>query len=181
MSTHSHFDAMQIERPHSSLLTYYLIVSLFAGPLFPVVFIPFLIRYSTLRFKFDDDGISMCWGILFRREIYLTYRRIQDINLTRNIVQRWMNLSTISVQTASGKAEAEMSIEGIIQSEELRNYLYSNMRGAKTANQPADVAPQLLSSDSQSGVASGADRATQALQEIRDALQKLVSSKQANS
>ena len=28
------------------------------------------------------------WGLLFRHEVYLTYRRIQDIHVTRNIVER---------------------------------------------------------------------------------------------
>jgi uncharacterized protein len=81
------FDPREIARPDRALLNYYLIVALLTGPGFPLAFLPLFFKYQTLRYHFDDEGISMSWGILFRREIYLTYRRIQDIHLTRNILQ----------------------------------------------------------------------------------------------
>lgn len=176
MSDSNTFDASNIDRPDRSLLSYYLIMSLLAGPLCFIAAIPLWIRYSTLRYKFDDEGVAMNWGVLFRREIYLTYKRIQDIHLTRNIVQRWMNLATISLQTASGKAEAEMTIEGILNPEKLRDFLYSKMRGAKdpalSVNSTADLRGE-------SGWSGGEhERATQALLDIRDALVKLVQQKQ---
>lgn len=76
----------------------------------------------------------MTYGILFRREIYLTHRRIQDIHVTRNFVQRWLGLATVVVSTASGSSGAEMTmtIEGIREPEELRDFLYRQMRGART-------------------------------------------------
>lgn len=170
------FDPSQIDRPDRTLLRYYAITSLFAGPLAPIAFIPQWIRFTTLRYKFDNEGISMCWGILFRREIYLTYKRIQDIHLTRNIIQRWMNLATISVQTASGKSEAEMSIEGILQADELRDFLYSKMRGAKDQHLSTAKVPHSEASHENDD----SNRATRALEEIRDAMKKLVDQKQAH-
>lgn len=184
MNTPTKFDPSQFDRPDRSLLTYYLVMGLFAGPLYPLAVIPMWIRYATLRYKFDEEGISMCWGFLFRREIYLTYKRIQDIHLTRNIVQRWMNLATISVQTASGKSEAEMSIEGFLEAEALRDFLYGKMRGAK--NHESTVASTSMveagsSSSISSPQAAVTDRATQALIDIRDAMQKLVDRQQLNN
>lgn len=184
MNTPTKFDPSQFDRPDRSLLTYYMVMGLFAGPLYPLAVIPMWIRYATLRYKFDEEGISMCWGFLFRREIYLTYKRIQDIHLTRNIVQRWMNLATISVQTASGKSEAEMSIEGFLEAESLRDFLYGKMRGAK--NHESTVAPTSMveagsSSSISSPQAAVTDRATQALIDIRDAMQKLVDRQQLNN
>ena len=55
----------------------------------------------------------MRWGILFRREITLTYARIQDIHLTSNLVERWLRLARIQIQTASASASAEMTLEGL--------------------------------------------------------------------
>lgn len=129
--TQSEFSAAEITRPDPVLLKYYAILSLLAGPFFPIALIPQWIRYSTLKYSLDDDGVAMSWGFFFRREIYLTYRRIQDIHVTRNILQRWLRLANVSIQTASGSAAPEMVIEGILQAEELRDYLYSQMRGAK--------------------------------------------------
>lgn len=125
------FDPRTIERPAPVLMQYYAVVALLSLVAFPIVILVNWFKYETLKYKFDDDGISMSWGILFRREINLTYRRIQDIHVTRNIIQRWMGLATVSIQTASGNATAEMQIEGILEYDALRDYLYSKMRGAK--------------------------------------------------
>ena len=73
----------------------------------------------------------MRWGILFRKEITLTYARIQDIHLQSNFVERWLGLARIQIQTASGSAKAEMTIEGIPEFEVIRDFLYSKMRGIK--------------------------------------------------
>jgi putative membrane protein len=71
----------------------------------------------------------MRWGILFRREITLTYARIQDIHLVSNVVERWLGLARVQIQTASGSASAEMTLEGIRQFAVVRDYLYGRMRG----------------------------------------------------
>ncbi|WNG22306.1 PH domain-containing protein [Cystobacter fuscus] len=113
------------------LLRYYTLVSLAALVAFPIAWLVSFFRYETLKYAFGEDGVSMSWGILFRREIHLTYRRIQDIHVTRNLLQRWMGLATVSIQTASGSATPEMQIEGILEFEQLRDFLYTKMRGAR--------------------------------------------------
>jgi putative membrane protein len=139
------------------LLNYYVVVAAVATlciiPITIIALLPNLFKYRTLRYHFDDEGVSMAWGVLFRREINLTYRRIQDIHVTRNLFQRWMGLATVAIQTASGSSAPEMSIEGILEVDQLRDFLYSKMRGArgeteiegdKAADQPADEALRLL-------------------------------------
>ncbi len=118
-----------IKRPHPNLLTLYLLQALPTLFAFPFVFLPRYFKYRTLRYDFGDDGISMRWGVLFRREINLTYARIQDIHLRSGIIERHLGLARIEVQTASGSAKAEMTIEGLLEFEEVRDYLYLQMRG----------------------------------------------------
>lgn len=130
------FDPATTTRPIGALLTYYTVVSLMTVIAFPIVFLPLYFKYRSLQYRFDEQGVSMAWGVLFKREVYLTYRRIQDIHVSRGIIQRWMGLATVSVQTASGSAGAEMSIEGIGNPEALRDYLYSRMRGSKDTPKP---------------------------------------------
>ena len=118
-----------IERPHPSLLKLYMIRALLTGPgllvLMPVLFF----RYETMRFRFDAEGIHMRWGILFRRQINLTYARIQDIHLTSGLIQRWLGLADVKIQTASGSSGAEMTLEGLREFEGIRDFLYTRMRG----------------------------------------------------
>ena len=118
-----------------------------------LIALPYLyFRYHTLHYRFDAEGIHMQVGILFRREVNLTYARIQDIHLRSGIIQRWLGLADIQVQTASGSAGAELVIEGFKQFEALRDFLYTKMRGyrsageieAKPGNLPANPNVELL-------------------------------------
>jgi uncharacterized membrane protein YdbT with pleckstrin-like domain len=118
-----------IEHPSPVLMRYYVLLSLLTGPAFPIALLRLYFRYHTLRYTFDDEGVAMRWGILFRREVHLTYERIQDIHLVSNVVERWLGLGRIEIQTASGSAKAEMTIEGVEEFELVRDFLYSKMRG----------------------------------------------------
>lgn len=120
-----------ITRPHGDLMKYYLIASFVIPPIFPILMLIGYIRFRTMRYKFTDEGISMSWGMLFRKEIIIQYSRIQDIHLRSNMVERWFGLSKVLVQTASGSASAEMTLEGIKEFEAVRDFLYHRMRGVK--------------------------------------------------
>lgn len=129
---------LSIERPHRNLWTYYVLFSLMILPAAPVLLLYHWFRYQTLRYRFSDEGLSMRWGILFRREVIIQYARIQDIHLRSNVVERWLGLGRVLVQTASGSASAEMTIEGLREFEAVRDFLYGRMRGVK---HPAPSAP----------------------------------------
>jgi membrane protein YdbS with pleckstrin-like domain len=170
------FDPFAITRPAPVLMTYYALVSLLAGPAFVFALVPLACKYLTLRYRFDEKGISMSHGVLFKRETLVTYRRIQDIHLTHNIVQRWLGLATVSIQTASGSSGAEIAIEGILEAESIRDFLYQRMRGARGLDQQAatgfaesdlPVPFDVVNDDPNN---TSADEATALLRDIRDAL-----------
>ncbi len=118
-----------LERPHRSLWTYYIIRAFLTGP-GVIGALPYLyFRYHTLRYRFDEEGIHMRVGILFRRETNLTYARIQDIHLRSGVLQRWLGLANVQIQTASGSAGPELVIEGFKEYEAIRDFLYTRMRG----------------------------------------------------
>lgn len=135
-----------IERPHSKLFTLYVLRSILSGPLIVFVFPLLFFRYHTLRYRFDSEGISMRWGILFRREVNLTFARIQDIHVTSGPLQRWLGIADLHVQTASGSASAEMVIEGLLEYEEVRDFLYQRMRGVKDPNRRQSAAAEATAS-----------------------------------
>ena len=137
---------LAIERPHPKLMTYYFICCLLTVPLFPILIIPNYFRYHTMRYKFAAEGVSMRWGILFRREVLLNYSRIQDIHLQSNFIERWLGLGRVLIQTASGSATAEMTIEGLLEFEAVRDFLYTKMRGAKEKGAHAGAVSTTVSS-----------------------------------
>jgi putative membrane protein len=147
--------------PDRALLTYGLLSSLLLGPAFIFGMIYNYFRYHTLRYEIDEQGITMRWGILFRREVSLTYARIQDIQLSSNLVERWLGLAKIQLQTASGSSAAEMTVEGVREFEAMRDFLYSRMRGVQGA------APSARGSHDLTGnYAVDADELTRALQAV---------------
>jgi putative membrane protein len=109
-------------------------------PFFFIPLIPLYFRYHTMRYEFDEEGISMSWGILFRRQVTLTYARIQDIHLVSNLIERWLGLARVQIQTASGSSTAELTIEGVREFAVVRDYLYSRMRGI-TSRAPVSGVP----------------------------------------
>lgn len=121
-----------VTRPDSRLLGLYALRTLalcLLGPWFLLALVPLYFKYRTLRYRFDDEGIATRWGLLWRREIHLTYPRIQDIHVSRSLFERWLGLATIHVQTASGNAGAEMSLVGLTDHDLIRDFLYFRMRG----------------------------------------------------
>ena len=156
-------------------MTYYWVVAAMTLLAFPVTIIPLWIKYRTLRYRFDDEGIWRAQGILWRREVNVAYRRIQDIHLTSGLLQRWLGLATVSIQTAAGSANPEVTIEGVLEAEALRDFLYTKMRGVRdhgagtvrhaigVSVEPATAGP---------GPA-GEDEALALLTDIRDALRRL--------
>jgi putative membrane protein len=167
------FDPRAISRPDPSLMRYYVLVSLLTGPGFPFALLACYFRYISLRYRLDDEGVWMAHGVLFKKEVNLTYRRIQDIHVTRNIIQRWMGLATVSVQTASGSATPEMTIEGILQADELRDWLYQKMRGAKGQAEIGAAAGSAAVAGTAEPGAPEADEALVLLRDIRDSLRAL--------
>ena len=153
------------ERPDARLLTYYLLSALIIPPLWPIIALPLYFRYHSLRYRFDNEGISVRWGILFRREIVLNYARIQDIQIRANVVERWLGLARIDLQTAAGNAGAEMTLEGFPDYEALRDFLYQRMRGVTSPTRSTPAATINASSSP--------DELTQVLREIAAELRHL--------
>lgn len=120
-----------ITRPEKGLLLIYVLVSVMSCFMFPIVFLPLLFRYETLRYRFDDEGVFMSFGVIFRREMQLTYARMQDIHLSQNILERWLGIGTVTIQTAGSGSAANMGITGVRDSEAIRDYLYARMRGVR--------------------------------------------------
>jgi len=137
-----------LQRPDRSLLTYYILIACMTLPALPFVLLPLYFRFHTLHFRFDAEGVSMGYGILFRREMHLTYARMQDIHLSQNLVERWLGIGTVTIQTAGAGEGGDMKLEGLRNFEAVRDYLYARMRGVRekalAPGEPHSTEEQLL-------------------------------------
>jgi len=130
-----------ITRPCPALMKYYILKAVATFIAAPVTLTLLYFRFHTMRYRFDAEGIHMAWGILMRHEIMLNYSRIQDIQLRSNVVERWLGLARIEIQTASGSSGSEMTLEGITDHAAMRDFLYSRMRGAHNQHTVPTTAP----------------------------------------
>ena len=161
-------DIAAIEVPGPQLLKYYVLQAIASNVAFPITMLLLYFRYHTMRYRFDGEGIHMRWGILMRHEVMLNYSRIQDIQLRSNVVERWLGLARIEIQTASGSAGSEMVLEGLLNFVAVRDFLYSRMRGVRQTGEAAAHAAQAAP---QSVAAALAEVAAE-LRAIREALEQ---------
>ena len=190
-------DTTALERPSPKLLTYYLLTGLLTGPGLVIAIPALIIRYNTLRYRFEESGLRMQLGLFFRKEVVVAFRRIQDIHVSRNLIQRWLGIASVSVQTASGNAMPEIVLEGITDPDTVRDWLYERMRGAKgysTASPLAAIGsdslvpPKLGDNGGDNGGVNGGvnggdngDEVTALLRGIRDNLASMVEKSTRNS
>lgn len=179
------FDPASIERPSPQLLSYGMLCSFLTGPGVFIALPAIMIRYYTLRYQFDESGIRSSVGLVFRHESITAYRRIQDIHVQSNILQRWFGISTVSIHTASGNAGPEIVLEGIANPEQVRDWLYERLRGAKSHLPVATTAGNNIDSNSEQALrttshSETSDETNQLLREIRDNLATLAAKQVKN-
>ena len=141
-----------IKAPDKALFTYYAITMALGVVTLPAL-LPLYFRYHTLKYSFDEDGISMSYGVFLRREMHLTYARVQDIHLSQNLFERWLGIGTVRVQTAGGGSGGDLEIVGTKQFEQIRDYLYARLRGVRDG--PAALPAATQASAGQSDVLLG--------------------------
>jgi putative membrane protein len=167
------FDPSAITRPDERLMKYYVVVALLSLIAFPITVFVLYVKFRTLRYRFDDEGVWRRQGLLWRSEVNITYRRIQDIHLTNGLLQRWFGLATVSIQTAAGSASPEVTIEGVLEAEALRDFLYTKMRGVRDGAAARAEGATTGAMATQPGSAGADDEVLGLLVEIRDGLRRL--------
>ena len=101
--------------------------------------------YASMFYEIHDDELRWRRGVWFRTTGIVPFNRITNLDLKQGPLMRFLNISTISIQTAgySGQAVPEIRIEAIEHAEELREMLRTLVRscsgtgdGTGTGRQP---------------------------------------------
>jgi len=99
-----------------------------------VIFVLFVIwtrlYYDSMFYELHTDELRWRRGVWFRTTGIVPYSRITNIDIKQGPLMRWLNISTISIQTAgsSGTNLPEIRIEAIEHAEELRELLRQSVR-----------------------------------------------------
>jgi uncharacterized protein len=86
--------------------------------------------YQSMSYELHEDEMRWKRGVWFRTTGIVPYNRITNLDIRQGPVMRWLNISSISIQTAgySGQAAPEIRIEAIEDAEELRETLRNLVR-----------------------------------------------------
>ncbi|SNZ04770.1 putative membrane protein [Natronoarchaeum philippinense] len=85
------------------------------------------------RFEYDltETTFDLHSGVLSRRDREIPYRRVQNVSISRNVVERVLGLAEVTVETAGGSsAEAELRYVGVEEANRLQDELGRRKRRA---------------------------------------------------
>ena len=63
------------------------------------------LKVSSYRIELKQQGIALDYGILAKNHELLLFNKMQDLLITRSILERILGLSTVVIQNAMGKPE----------------------------------------------------------------------------
>ncbi|MBC1501581.1 PH domain-containing protein [Listeria weihenstephanensis] len=87
-----------------------------------ILLAPALIKYFTYRYRMDDKGISVKYGLFFKKNIYIPYERIQTVQQKQWFFYMPFHVVQILIETAGGgKAEADLSAVPASVAQELKD------------------------------------------------------------
>ncbi len=83
-------------------------------PIVLVLFIVYMIFYW-LRFVFyvQDNELRLEYGVLVRKKRYISFERIQTVQVSAGVIQRILGLVKLQIETAGGGNKAELILPAI--------------------------------------------------------------------
>lgn len=90
-----------------------------------------LVKMAVFRYGFTPEDLVIRDGLLTRNERHIPYGRIQNIDLVRNPLHRWLRVAEVRLETASGsKAEAVIRVLSMDAVAEMRARVFADKHPA---------------------------------------------------
>ena len=103
----------------------------------------FLARYRRFEYELTPDTFDIRSGVLSRRQREIPLRRIQNVDISQNVVQRLLSVAQVGLETAGGGGtEAQLRYVGVEQAERLQAEISRLSRAADAADGEPTVADE---------------------------------------
>ena len=125
--------------------------------------------YRSLSYEIGDEQVIVRQGVLTRAVKHVPYRTVTNITAKRGLIDRWLGLGTLDIQTAgmSGTQQAEQSLAGLTDPDEVYDLVVAQLSRFRGGMAPTQAEVE---------AASDADETLAALltevRAIREALEK---------
>ncbi|WP_132059880.1 PH domain-containing protein [Halorussus amylolyticus] len=85
--------------------------------------------YRRFEYKLSDEGLDIASGVISRRNREIPLRRIQNVDISRNVVQRALGLAALDLETAGGgETEASLRFVGYDEAKRLQREIQRRKR-----------------------------------------------------
>ncbi len=126
--------------------------------------------YRSLRYEIHEDEIILHVGIWTKSVKHVPYRTVTNLTVNRGILDRWLSLGTLDIQTAgaSGTTSAEQSLVGLANPQEVYERVVAELRRFRGGMAPTAAEEEPVVSESHAVL----DAILSEVQAIRTMLEK---------
>lgn len=124
-----------------------------------------VLYYQRFEYELTENTFDLASGVISRRDREIPYRRIQNVGISRNVVQRLAGIAEVSLETAGGSsAEAQLRYVSYQEAQRLQDELSERKR--RRAAVEADT--EASADDERASERAIPERETETLFEITD-------------
>ena len=101
-----------------------------------------LVYYQRFEYELSDDTLDIASGVVSRRNREIPIGRVQNVDISRNVVQRALGIAQINLETAGGSStEASLRYVGFEEAKRLQSEIGRLKRGA-VSTETGDPEPE---------------------------------------
>ena len=101
-----------------------------------------VIWHQRFEYEVTTDTLNIDSGVLFRREREIPYRRIQNVDVRRSLVQRFLNIARVNIETAGGgSTEAQLQYVATSEARRLQEVIQERKRRSREAPTEGETGP----------------------------------------
>ncbi len=109
---------------------------------FFVAFLYQLVYYQRFEYELTDDTLDIASGVVSRRNREIPIRRVQNVDISRNVFQRAFGIAQINLETAGGSStEASLRYVSYEEAKRLQSELGRRKRG-KSGEEAGEATPE---------------------------------------
>ncbi|WP_435153099.1 PH domain-containing protein [Haladaptatus sp. DFWS20] len=105
-----------------------------------------LTYYRRFEYMLTDNSLDIDSGVISRRRREIPLRRIQNVDIRRNVVQRFLGIASVGFETAGGgETEANLRFVAYEEARRLQREIQRRKRGAEERDEgDGEIQPDLL-------------------------------------
>ncbi|MCA9339245.1 PH domain-containing protein, partial [Candidatus Saccharibacteria bacterium] len=73
-----------------------------------------VLAYKNFSYEIDDTSFEKNYGILQKRTVTIPFEQIQNVNISRSLIEQFLGLASIDIETAGNSGTTKKSVVGAL-------------------------------------------------------------------